>query len=108
MAKQIVDKSSIAIPQGTMEDFNRPNHPDFLTSTELKQTQFTGIRHNSLNEACEIWLIGELMASISPEMMNLNMHAIDDAFAEVFSLHEVRPHDPALIAYKQKHYPTKG
>ena len=102
MAKQIVDKSSIIIPDGTMEDFSRPNHNDFATTAELKEREFTGFRHNSITEACEIWLLGRCEASVSPEMVEINPHAIDDAYAEVFSLGEVRPFNQALINYKAK------
>ncbi len=100
MAKQIVDKSSIIIPEGTMEDFNRPNHNDFATTSELRERKFNGIRHNSLTEACEIWLEGEVRASISPEMVEMNPRAIDEAMEEVYSLKEVRPAIQALVNYK--------
>ncbi len=102
MPKQIVDKSSIIIPQGTMEDFKRPDHPDFMTSSELKKADWSGIRHNSITQNCEIWLLGEMKASVSPEMVELNHHAIDEAYAEVFSLEEVRPDIPELKNYKQR------
>jgi hypothetical protein len=86
-----------------MEDFKRPNHPDFMTSSELKKAEWSGIRHNSISEACEIWLLGTIQASISPQMVELNNHAIDEAYAEVFALKEVRPDIPELKAYKAKH-----
>lgn len=102
MAKQIVDKSSVIIPAGTMEDFRRPNHPDFMTTSELKKEQWSGIRHNALSQNCEIWLLGEIRASVSPELVELNHHAIDEAYAEVFCLHEVRPDIPELKNYKAR------
>lgn len=100
MPKQIVNKESIVVPVGTMEDFKRPDHPDFYTASELKEKQWSGIRHNSITNDAEIWLLGECKAAITPEQMNLNMHAIDDAYADIFGLHEVRPYVPELIAYK--------
>lgn len=102
MAKQIVNKESVIVPVGTMEDFKRPDHPDFHTSSELAKNQWSGIRHNSVTNDAEIWLLGEMMVAISPEQVNLNMHAIDEAYAEIFGLHEVRPYDPALIAYRHQ------
>lgn len=102
MAKQIVDKSSIIIPQGTMEDFKRPDHTDFATSSELKQQEWSGVRHNSMAETMEVWLLGELKKSITPEQLGQNLHALDEAVAEVFGLDEVRPYDATLIAYKHK------
>lgn len=100
MSKQIVNKDLIITPTGTMEDFNRPSHSDFATSTELKDKGFSGIRHNSLTEACEIWMLGEVRASVSPAMVEINPHAINEAIEEVFALNEVRPYNPTLISYK--------
>lgn len=102
MAKQIVDKSSVIIPSGTMEDFKRPNHPDFATSLELKEQQWTGVRHNSVAECMEVWLLGEVKKTITPRMLATNLHAIDEAIAEVFALDEVRPYSAQLIAFKYK------
>lgn len=101
MAKQIVNKDSIVIPEGTMEDFKRSNHPDFATSSELREQGFSGLRHNSLSDNAEIWLLGEVKAAISREAVRIDPHAIDKAFAEIFALNEVRPNLPELISYKQ-------
>lgn len=107
MAKQIVDKSSISIPEGTMEDFKRPSHPDFATSAELRDSKWSGIRHNSITTCCEIWLEGQVAKEVTAQMVELNVNAINDAITEVFSLHEVRPYIPELIAYKHS-IETKG
>ena len=32
-----------------MEDFKRPDHPDFMDSSELKKAKWSGIRNNSLS-----------------------------------------------------------
>ena len=99
---RIVDKSSIIVPDGTMEDFQRPDHPDFMTTSELKEKEFTGIRHNSLTNDCEIWLLGSIGECVTPQQVEMNLHAIDDAMARVFALEEVRPYHPALIAKRYK------
>ena len=41
-----------------MENSKRPDHPDFMTSSELYVHAFTGIRHNSLSDYMEIWVDG--------------------------------------------------
>jgi hypothetical protein len=102
MAKQIVDKSSVVIPAGTMEDFKRPNHPDFMTTSELKKAEWSGIRHNSISMNCEIWVLGVVQASVSPELVEIDHRAIDKAYAEVFGLHDVAPGIPELKNYKAR------
>lgn len=91
MAKQIVNKDSIVIPQGTIADFKRPNHRDFMTASELKKENFSGIRHNSLNEDAEIWIDGELRESITLQATLLDPDAINKAMERVFLLEDVMP-----------------
>lgn len=49
------------------EEFKRPNHHDFMTTSELKQARFSGTRNNNLTQMIEIWMDGEIleMAAIS-------------------------------------------
>jgi len=91
MSKQIVNKEGIIIPQGTMEDFKRPNHPDFMDSSELKRAAFSGIRHNSLSNEAEIWVLGNIEARVSAMQVQLNPMAINEAYEKVFALKEVMP-----------------
>lgn len=91
MAKQIVDKSAIAIPQGTMEDFKRPDHPDFMDSAELRKAKWSGLRHNSLTDEAEIWMLGEVAERVSKQQTLLNPLAINEAYEKVFCLKEVMP-----------------
>ena len=86
MTRRIFDKSKIEIPSGTMEDFNRPNHPDFMTSSELVKIEFTGIRHNSITNDCEIWILGNLERRITKEEVLMDDKAISKAYEEVFGL----------------------
>lgn len=88
MTKRIFDKSKIEIPEGTMEDFNRPNHPDFMTSSELAKIEFTGIRHNSITNDCEFWILGNLEKKVTKEEVLMNGTAISRAWEEIFGLHE--------------------
>ena len=41
-------------------DFKRPSHPDFMTTTEIKGSKFTGLRVNSLAARVEFWIKGIL------------------------------------------------
>ncbi len=74
-----------------MEDFKRPNHPDFMSTSELAQAMFTGIRHNSLTDDAEIWLLGNIEARVTKAQTQINPRAISQAYEEVFGLLEVVP-----------------
>lgn len=58
----IVDKSKIQIPEGTMEDFIRPEHPDFKDFYELQKARWSGIRKNEISQEVEFWVLGEIKA----------------------------------------------
>ena len=64
---EIIIKGKAKIPEGTMEDFKRPDHPDFATSHELKAMNFTGVRHNKLTSVYEIWTHGDIRARVTDE-----------------------------------------
>lgn len=102
MAKPlIVNKDNVIIPAGTMEDFKRPSHPDFKTSSELAKDKFNGLRVNSLTNSMELWIEGEIVKTVTQEMLALNPNAVTDACAEFFQLdQEVRPDIPALRKYR--------
>lgn len=74
-----------------MEDFKRPNHPDFQTTTELSKDKFSGIRHNSLTDEAEIWVLGNLEARVSHADIAFNPLAINQAIEKVFALKEIMP-----------------
>lgn len=69
------------------EDFEskRPDHPDFMDFYELKDTQFSGIRHNELNGDTEIWILGEIRKRLSKEDMFYDPDVkLSLAFKELF------------------------
>lgn len=72
-------------------DFKRPTHNDFATAKELRERNFSGIRNNSLNDSFEIWLDGDLKASVSQEALAINPRAIEEAYSTVFMLDRVMP-----------------
>ena len=46
------------------ENFKRPNHPDFMTSSELAKAEWTGVRQNEISREWEFWIVGEIKARI--------------------------------------------
>lgn len=46
-------------------EFKRPDHPDFMTSSELKVHQFSGVRQNEITRNWEFWIGGELKVAVS-------------------------------------------
>lgn len=45
-------------------EFKRPNHPDFMLSSELKAAQWTGVRQNEISREWEFWIVGEIKARV--------------------------------------------
>lgn len=86
-------KNHIVAPKhtGLEEDMKRPDHPDFMIASELKQNKFSGLRNNTLNESSEIWVDGVLKASVSKEALALNPLAINEAYSEIFGLGRILP-----------------
>ena len=78
------------------EEYKRSNHNDFATSSELKQRQFCGVRHNSLTNNMEIWILGDMVQTVSKEQMLLNPNAANEAYEKIFALNTVRPDNPEL------------
>lgn len=76
------------------EGFNRPDHPDFKDSTELKKEKWSGLRMNSLTNCAEIWLLGNLEASVSPWDLAQNPNKVNEEMERVFALEKVMPDTP--------------
>lgn len=95
----VVDKSRIVIPEGTMEDFKRPNHTDFMTSTELKAARFSGMRRNEMARQSEVWIDGEMVIAISDEELKRNPQAMNIAMQDAFGMHRVMPDTDEVLAY---------
>lgn len=73
-----------------MEDFKRPNHPDFLTSSELKEKRWSGIRNNSISNEREVWVNGQCVLSMSNVVCETQPVLWEQKYADVFSLNEVQ------------------
>lgn len=74
-----------------MEDFKRPDHPDFMTSSELKAANFSGQRVNSVTGDWELWVQGECVRRVTQAEVKRDGQAINKAMAEYFGLEEVQP-----------------
>jgi hypothetical protein len=74
-----------------MEDFKRPNHPDFMLSSELKAIEFSGIRHNSLTYEMELWLRGEVKMRIAVSEYNTEhgQQLWNKTYSDIFGLYNV-------------------
>lgn len=73
-------KGKAKIPVGTMEDFHRPKHNDFATTSELKVAKFSGIRHNQLAAQMEIWTLGDIRATVPEHDEDALAKAMQDVF----------------------------
>lgn len=71
-------------------DSKRPDHPDFMTHGELKKSEFSGVRHNSISNEVEIWAAGEIRETIPRTALILDAQlAIAQAIERVFGIHYV-------------------
>ena len=66
------------------EEFKRPNHPDFMTSAELRAAEWSGMRKNELALCYEIWIVGEVKKSIP--FKEATDEALAKAHVEVFHM----------------------
>lgn len=73
-----------------MEDFKRPDHNDFSTASELAKKRFNGIRHNSISNDIEMWVMGEVVFSCSETERALAPGIWEKKFKDYFGLHEVQ------------------
>lgn len=72
----------------TREGFERPNHPDYMDSSELKKTKFSGTRHNRITDEFEIWTLGDLRAHVPVR----DVEACKKAYQDVFGIEDVNFH----------------
>lgn len=68
------------------DDYKRPNHRDFMDSTELKKDNFTGMRHNSITDSVEIWVLGEKVRTVTNFELQTNRRAIVKALSDEFAI----------------------
>ncbi len=72
-----------------MEDFKRPDHPDFMDSNELTKIHFSGVRHNSLSDYMEFWIEGEKKFEMSVMDFKFDPQKWADKMADCLGLTKV-------------------
>jgi len=82
-------------PSADKQTFKRPDHPDFLTTSELKKAEFSGLRNNSITNDMEIWILGEIVKIVTKQMVAADPEALNKAYAEVFALEDVKFYNPS-------------
>jgi hypothetical protein len=75
---------------GYIKCLKRPDHPDFMDSSELRKMEFSGVRHNSIGNCMEIWILGEVTDSVSDTEIKFNPKAFTTVYENRFNLHEVK------------------
>ena len=75
---------------GKTEEFKRPDHTDFMTSSELQKAEFTGSRHNSLTDTIEIWVLGDLKLSKPYSWVRNNPDEWARLYGDTFGLKETK------------------
>lgn len=72
-----------------IEEFKRPDHPDFMTSQELKAKTFSGVRNNTLSDSRELWLNGEMVLSVDNILIARIPDYWEKSYANAVGLHHV-------------------
>lgn len=71
------------------EEFKRPDHKDFMTSSELKAAKFNGVRHNGITNDMEMWIEGEIKFIATPSERALDPSCWEKKFQEYFGIHNI-------------------
>ncbi len=67
-------------------EFKRPNHPDFMLTSELRGSDFSGVRKNEVALQYEFWIAGEIKRTASFEAVNLDNTLMPRIHLELFGL----------------------
>ncbi len=66
------------------EEFKRPNHPDFMTSSELKTAEWSGVRQNMVSREWEFWICGEIKKRVHENEVLKDPLALSHAHLQLF------------------------
>lgn len=92
MTKDKIDRLNVKVSkEQRTEEYKRSGHPDFMTAKELKDSNFSGLRSNSITNNAEIWMLGELRAVVTPYDLDKDPQAINKAFENLFMLDNILP-----------------
>ena len=72
-----------------IENFKRPDHPDFMDSSELARMKFSGMRHNSISDYIELWIEGEKKLEMLSSVYRSQPELWAREYSAVFGLKEV-------------------
>lgn len=100
----IIIKGKSKIPVGTMEDFQRPDHTDFMDASELRKIKFSGIRNNTIGMCTEIWINGDMTSSMLNMVIKADPKIWEDMIARTFYCHNVSLESPQSIIEIPKKY----
>lgn len=71
---------------GKTEEFKRPNHPDFMVSSELKTLEWTGLRSNEVAMQWEFWILGEIRRTVTFAAVKNDPSLLGKAHVELFAI----------------------
>ena len=71
---------------GKTEGYQRPDHPDFWTSKELKEKEWTGVRQNEITRCFEFWIVGELRREVREEDVQKDNGLLGRIHLELFAM----------------------
>lgn len=86
----IVRKDGESVGGGVTEEYKRSSHSDFATSKELGDSNFSGIRDNSITSNREVWIEGNLTATMSLELIRMRPTLWEELWRDTFALVDVK------------------
>ena len=72
------------------EEVKRSDHPDFATSSELKQRDWSGVRLNSLTDTYEFWIAGSIAREVPLASVLNSPMLLEEVHVELFGIHSGR------------------
>lgn len=68
------------------EEEKRPNHPKFMTSSELAKIEWSGVRENKISGEYEFWILGEIKERVSGMAVAADPGILERKHRELFAL----------------------
>ena len=72
--------------QAKTEMCKRSNHNNFATAAELAKKEFSGWRSNGITSDAELWILGEIVRTVTPFEMQIDPLKVEKVHAEYFGL----------------------
>ena len=77
------------------------NEYDTRGHSELQKSNFSGFRANDMWSRFELWIHGNMAASLSYQMFSLRPESLNELYCETFGLKEVELNDEGKNAQRQ-------